>query len=120
MIHCDNQACVEMINSMRSRHVFLQACLRELWLTLAVNNIMLKAVHIPGHENTLADCLSRWHTDAIYQSRFHPLTVSLELQPVAVNPPLQIHADLSVYFRNGHNRWILYPEGSIYSSGLSL
>ena len=33
---------------------------------------------------------------------------------------LQLHADLSVYFRNGHNRWILYPEGSIYSSGLSL
>ena len=88
MIHCDNQGCIEMINSMRSRHVFLQACLRELWLTLAVNNIMLKAVHIPGHENTLADCLSRWHTDAIYQSRFHALTVSLELQPVTVNPLL--------------------------------
>ena len=33
---------------------------------------------------------------------------------------LQLHADLSVYFRNGHNRWILYLEGSIYSSGLSL
>ena len=33
---------------------------------------------------------------------------------------LQLHADLSVYFRSGHNRWILYPEGSIYSSGLSL
>ena len=33
---------------------------------------------------------------------------------------LQLHADLSVYFRNGSNRWILYPEGSIYSSGLSL
>ena len=33
---------------------------------------------------------------------------------------LQLHADLSVYFRNGHNRWILYPEGSVYSSGLSL
>ena len=33
---------------------------------------------------------------------------------------LQLHVDLSVYFRNGHNRWILYPEGSIYSSGLCL
>ena len=33
MIHCDNQACVKMINSMRSKNVFLQACLRELWLT---------------------------------------------------------------------------------------
>ena len=89
MIHCDNQACVEMINSMRSRNNFLQMCLRELWLTLAVNNIMLKAAHIPGRENTIiADCLSRWHTDAIYQSRFKALTVALNLQPVPVNPQL--------------------------------
>ena len=62
MIHCDNQACVEMINSMRSKNNFIQMCLRELWLTLAVNNIMLKAVHIPGRENIIADSLSRWHT----------------------------------------------------------
>ena len=34
--------------------------------------------------------------------------------------PLQLHADLSVYFRNGHNCLILYPEGSIYSFGLCL
>lgn len=63
-------ACVEMINSMRSRNNFLQTCLWELWLTLAVNNITLKAEHmyIPGRENTLADCLSMWHTDAMNQS----------------------------------------------------
>ena len=85
MIHCDNQVCFEMINSMRSRNIFLQACLRELWLTLPVNNIMLKAAHIPGRETTLADYLSRWHTVAMYQSRFHALTVSLDLHPVAVN-----------------------------------
>ncbi len=36
----------------------------------------------------LADCLSRWHTDAIYQSRFKALTVALNLQPVPVNPQL--------------------------------
>ena len=88
MIHCDNQACVDMINSLRSRNIFLQACLRELWLTLAVNNIMLKAAHIPGRENILADCLSRWHTDAMYQSRFYALSVSLDLQPVTVHPQL--------------------------------
>ena len=88
MLHCDNQACVDMINSMRSRNNFLQACLRELWLTLAVNNIMLKATHIPGHVNTLADCLSRWHTGAMYQSRFHALTGSFGLQPVTITPEM--------------------------------
>jgi len=49
---------------------------------------MLKAAHIPGRINTLADCLSIWHTDAMYQSRFHALTVSLDLQPVTVDPLL--------------------------------
>ena len=38
----------------------------------------------------------------------------------ALQNPLQLHTDLSVYFRNRHNRWILYPEGSIYSSRLPL
>ena len=38
----------------------------------------------------------------------------------AFSDALQLHADLSVYFRNRHYRWILYPEGSSYSSGLSL
>ena len=33
---------------------------------------------------------------------------------------LQLHADLSVYFRNGRYRWILCPEGSVYSLGHSL
>ena len=88
MLHCDNQACVDMINSMRSRNNFSQACLRELRLTLAVNNIMLKATHIPGHVNTLADCLSRWHTGATYQSRFHALTGSFGLQPVTITPEM--------------------------------
>ena len=77
-----------MINSMRSRNNFLQACLRELWLTLAVNNIMLKVTHIPGHVNTLADCLSRWHTGAMYQSRFHALTGCSGLQPVTITPAM--------------------------------
>ena len=34
---------------------------------------------------------------------------------VHISISLQLHADLRVFFRNGHDRWILYPEGSIYS-----
>ena len=33
---------------------------------------------------------------------------------------LQLHADLSVSLRNGWLRWILLPEGSLYSFGHSL
>ena len=50
----------------------------------------------------------------------HVLTCNPKGQQENILSSLQLHADLSVYFRNGHNRWILYPKGSIYSSGLSL
>ena len=53
---------------------------------------MLKAAHIPGRENTLAACLSRWF--AIYQTRFHDQTVSRVLQTVKVNPQLFSFIDI--------------------------
>ena len=47
-----------------------------------------------------------------FPERIGPLIVSLESVDCRIN--------ITTFFRNGHNRWILYPEGSIYSSGLSL
>ena len=54
------------------------------------------------------------------QSKFYALDTHDVGQSAWYCFTLQLHADLSVYFRNGHNRWIIYPEGPIYSSGLSL
>ena len=87
-IHCDNQACVTMINSMSSKNAFLQSCLQELWLTLALNKIMLCASHIPGHANTLADCLSRWSTNTGCQDQFYDLTSGAFFKEVTVDPEL--------------------------------
>lgn len=58
----DNATCVSLINSQHSPNVFMQRCLRELWLLLAVYNIKLIVRSVRGCDNWLADSLSRFHT----------------------------------------------------------
>ncbi|CAG2202644.1 unnamed protein product [Mytilus edulis] len=61
IIKCDNQVTVTVINTGRSRNQFLQSCLREICFVAAINEFELRAVHIAGVDNRLADMLSRWH-----------------------------------------------------------
>ena len=63
IIHCDNFAVVQIINSHKTRNSYLGACLRNLWMVVARHNITLSAIHIPGKLNVEADLLSRWHLD---------------------------------------------------------
>ncbi|XP_077985110.1 uncharacterized protein LOC144439750 [Glandiceps talaboti] len=67
---CDNQATVWVINTGRARDKFMLACLRELWLVAATYEFELRAVHIAGTENRLADVLSRWHLHPNYEREF--------------------------------------------------
>ena len=48
----------------------MQNCLRELCYIEAIYQFEIKAKHIVGDENRLADYLSRWHIHNRYQSRF--------------------------------------------------
>ena len=61
VVHCDNDASVQAINHKHSYNIFMQHCLRELWLYRSLYNISLHSKHIPGatNSNTLADHLSR-------------------------------------------------------------
>ncbi|XP_078619225.1 uncharacterized protein LOC144886464 [Branchiostoma floridae x Branchiostoma japonicum] len=59
VVLCDNEASVTVLNSGRSRSPFLQSCLRNLWLCAAKGQFELRAVHLPGIDNRLADHLSR-------------------------------------------------------------
>ena len=76
--------------------------------------------------NILSICAKKSQITVNYNSKYHFLIKQCNQQNEnertwkSPSNSLQLHADLSVYFRNGHNCWILYPEGSIYSSGLSL
>ena len=60
-IFVDNMTTVLAINSGASRNDFISACLRELWFWCAKFEILLRAQHLPGVDNRLADYLSRWH-----------------------------------------------------------
>ena len=70
-IYCDNSAAVEVINSSRTRDSFMASCIRELWLQVSKHNFQLRAVHLPGEENRVADFLSRWDLHPRYQVAFN-------------------------------------------------
>ena len=70
---------MQAINHKRSHNIFMQHCLRELWLYLSLYNISLHSKHIPGATNTLADHLSRWHFHPKYQENFYNLTQDMNL-----------------------------------------
>jgi hypothetical protein len=71
LVSCDNIAAVTVINTGRSRDIFMQRCLRQLWLTSALHDFELRASYIPGVHNSLADALSRWNIDVNHQDNFH-------------------------------------------------
>ena len=64
LLHCDNSAVVTIINKQSSRNKHVMAIIRPLVLTLMNNNIKLRAIHIPGVANVLADKLSRFQESA--------------------------------------------------------
>ena len=53
-ISCDNDAAVQVVRSGRTRDVFLQRCLRQLWFTSARYDLELHVSHIPGVHNAFA------------------------------------------------------------------
>ena len=59
LARCDNAAVVAVINSRYSRDEQLMHLLRCLFFTEAKFQIQIIAEHIPGHQNVLADDLSR-------------------------------------------------------------
>ena len=69
-VFCDNEACVRVINSSRTKDPFFATCLRELWLEVARFGFELRAVHLPGEENRVPDWLSRWDLSQKYRDLF--------------------------------------------------
>ena len=70
-IFCDNEPVVHVINSSKTRDKFMASCLRELWLEVAKFGFELRAIHLPGVENRVADWLSRWDVNPNYRSSFY-------------------------------------------------
>ena len=84
LVDCDNNAVVQVINSGRSKHPYLQQGLRELWFLEAKHDFTLRCQFVPTTDNGIADSLSRWHLCETYQQRFYDLTSSVELEEFIV------------------------------------
>ena len=78
-VYCDNSSAVDVINSSKTKDPFLASCLRELWLEVSTYCFELRAVHLPGEENRVADWLSRWNIHHKYQDQFYQF-ISAELE----------------------------------------
>ena len=58
---CDNMTSVQVLNSGASRDEFLQECLREICFLAALHEFEIRAQHIAGVDNRVADLCSRLH-----------------------------------------------------------
>lgn len=70
IVECDNEVSTKVINNGRSRSQFLNKCAKELLYVAAQYDFDIRACHIPGRTNTLADQLSRQNVQTVLSS--HP------------------------------------------------
>ena len=66
LLYCDNQTTVQVLQSGKVSCPFMQKCLREIRFHSAKFNFRVRAVYLNTSDNTLADCLSRWHLASNY------------------------------------------------------
>lgn len=80
LIFCDNLSSVLAIASGKIQDPFMQQCLREILFLCTVFQCEIKAVHLPGVENRLADYLSRWDLNPAFRRKFFDLVDKMGLK----------------------------------------
>ena len=83
-ILCDNMTSVCVLNSGAAKDSFLQACLREICYLAAIHEFEIRARHLAGVENRVADLCSRLHLSDSYKRLFHESNKTWQLQPQTV------------------------------------
>ena len=76
LVHCDNQAVVDICRTGTSKNTELMRLIRTLFFTAARHNFTLLINHIPGVDNSVADALSR-----LQFHRFHQLAPEADPEP---------------------------------------
>ena len=79
ILHCDNESVVNIINSKRSRISRVMDLLRHLTLLTLQHNLYIRAQHIPGKHNEIADSLSRFQSQ-----RFRTLAPQADVVPYKI------------------------------------
>ena len=60
LVLSDNEAVVHIINNQTSKDKQLMSLIRTLTVSLMQNNVIIRAKHVPGKTNVIADALSRF------------------------------------------------------------
>ena len=81
LFHCDNMSVVNILSSGTSKCPHIMSLVRYLFYVCAQQNIMLRAVHIPGIRNCWADAISRLQVE-----KFLTSCPQASPQPTAVKP----------------------------------
>jgi len=92
--YCDNAAVVSVLNTRYSKEENLMQLLRTLFFIEVRYQFKLKASHIPGKQNYLADYLSRNQLSA-----FH------KIHPSANNIPSTVSPSILQWLLNPHLSW---------------
>ncbi len=85
LFHCDNSATVHCISKGRSNAPKIMPFLRRLIWISACHQFVIKAEHIPGHQNEIADALSRF----LFQ-KFRTLAPDADSNPT----PIPLYSEL--------------------------
>ena len=67
LCHTDNMAVKSAVNSMTSKCPFAMAVIRQIVTLCLRHNILLRAEHIPGVQNDLADAISRFQDERFWK-----------------------------------------------------
>ena len=84
-IFTDNMAVSHILNSFTSKEFNIMILIRKLVIICMKNNILIKASHLPGHKNSLADLLSRQR-----------ITEARELAPWLDQVPIEVPIELQL------------------------
>ena len=68
-VYCDNLNSVHVLQSGKSRDVYMRSCAREVFLYTAAYDIDVQVCHRPGLQMVWADALSREHTHEKFADR---------------------------------------------------
>ena len=60
LVRCDNEAVVHVINNQTCKEQNIMSLIRTMTVTIMRNNVILRAKHVPGKKNIIADALSRF------------------------------------------------------------
>ena len=85
LVFCDNEAVCYIVNNQTSKDRQLMSLVRRLTIALMRSNVLLRAKHVPGKLNVLADALSRFQDTRELRDQ-HGLALKASVIPPDLQP----------------------------------